>query len=1675
MLLIDGHTGDGSFQQVLDWYPDLPKAIEQPIHELIQAQSRRRAGASAVCSWDGDLSYDELEDLSSRLASHILAHGVTAKDIVPLVFEKSKWMLVGLLAVLKAGGTFLMLDPSQPVGRLRTIVDQTGARLAMASSDCAGICQSLVDRTIVVDDASLTALTSVSKLPQVEPSSTAYTIFTSGSTGTPKGVLIEHAQLSSTSTYVGKRLGYGTESRVFQFASYAFDACITDIFATLVHGGTVCIPSEWDRNNGIIEAMNRMKVTHAKFTPSLAGNLAIENVPSLRTLMFGGESPPASLVEKWSSRLKLILVYGPTECCVICFTTDASAHQIALGEIGTPVASRGWIAKQENQQELATIGEVGELLIEGPLVGRGYLNDPEKTDRQFICNPAWMPDSFVASKETRLYRTGDLAKYLEDGRVCYVGRVDNQVKIRGQRLELEEVEKTLHKSLISRGLDHRLVVVEAVAFQGLTTKHLIAFLNMKDSSSFGSLIWELDGPITSASAQERKNFAEVVSQVKEEMSKLLPAYAVPSIWVPVKSVPYTISRKIDRKRLRTIAASLTVKELGTFASPPSEESSNDTAVIISEKESKLQKLWADVFDVPTNKIEPQDDFFSLGGDSVLAIKMIAAARSQGLDLSLQHVFKHPKLRNMALNVDILEGEDHNLTTPPPFSLLDQSWDLDLVRNEGSEQCSISVDTIEDIYPCSPMQEGLMALSMKDPGTYILQFVYQMPESVDLERLRAAWEAVAAQTQVMRTRFFDYNSNLLQAIVKEPLRWKVVEEDLAEFLVAEKGLKMSVGESMSRHAVVRQPHSQQKFLVWNVQHALVDGWSESDIVTLVEKAYSGDQSSLSEIPKFNRFIRYLGNQHIAASEKFWKEDLVGAPVPAFPPLPDASYVPKVQRSSRILHHFDSHADAEIEHKVKLFKRGSATPATMIQAAWFILMGLYSNTEDVITGVTLNGRAAPLPGIDQIPGPTVTTIPFRTRFTHEQPVSEFLEGIQTQYLNILPHVQFGLQNIRALGDDAVAACKFRTLLVVQSANRPQSHRKLLLGRSYSFPVMDFALVMECEVVEGNVEFRATFDHQILNEDQVRRMFQMMEAILQRISSHNPETTRVGDLLELSAKDTSEISYWHGRIAEQIAHQSHKEEGTTDKSNRPPSSPREKKLASIWKTLLQTEQIGAHDHFFHMGGGSVSAMRLVSMARREGLTLTVSEIFKWPVLSEMALVAKENVNTATVAPFSLLPKSKEAHLMRWQAAAQCHIDATDIEDLLPVHAMQLHYITGYPEAKRDINGPWDWQSQAIYALPRTVELDRFRNLWAEAIARHQALRTRAVLLGNTVYQAVLSPLLHWLSWQHSDNLEGYVQSDRRRRMSFGQELLRLAVVDDASSPTGRYFVVTMQHFIYDGFARHMLFKELETAYFSGFPDTMPPKMNQFIKYLVGADKEAALQYWTKYLSDVQTKPLLDVPEHCFEMDTNERTITTAVPKVSGTDATLPTIIEVVAGLVLAQKLDCADMILYSDRSGRNLPVEGIQDLMGPTTLFLPVRVRLDADETVPDLLHRAQQAQRDMLPHEHLGWLELREMAPFRPFYRHAVNMNINPNALSSYGRLGLQYQGSYASCDDPFGINVDLYDDKIEWAIYYDERFISAPVVDELLASFENLLGEITRAVESGSTVGELSRQALRRKE
>ncbi|KAI2479954.1 Nonribosomal peptide synthetase 3 [Pyrenophora tritici-repentis] len=506
-------------QQLWEWNRDIPPTTERCIHDLFTEQARARPTAPAICAWDGEMTYGELDALSSRLAGHLVELGVKPEVIVPLCFEKSMWTVVAMLAVLKAGGAFAPLDPEHPARR-HEIFRQTKARVVLASERHTSLCKRDGRAVVTVNKASAYQLLSEASErrvhPNVQPGNAAYIIFTSGSTGSPKGVVMEHQAIATSSLGHGEALGFTQDTRALQFASYTFDACIAEIWTTLIHGGCTCVPSERDRRNSLSEAISRMSATWAILTPTVARLLDRHEISPLSTLALGGEMVRSTDWDIWEGHVRLIHAYGPTECCVFsnaCFDVNASRSAV----IGKSIASVSWVVNPDDHHRLAPLGSVGELLVEGPILARGYLDDVEKTAAAFICDPAWLLE---IGRRGRLYKTGDLVRYNADGDLVYMGRKDGQVKIRGQRVELGEIEHHVREFMPT---------VEQMAAE------VIMPGNKKDKAVVAVFVQQ-DNVLTEGGLVARAFFP---TKVDEQLSERLPNYMVPGVYIELAKLPTT--------------------------------------------------------------------------------------------------------------------------------------------------------------------------------------------------------------------------------------------------------------------------------------------------------------------------------------------------------------------------------------------------------------------------------------------------------------------------------------------------------------------------------------------------------------------------------------------------------------------------------------------------------------------------------------------------------------------------------------------------------------------------------------------------------------------------------------------------------------------------------------------------------------------------------------------------------------------------------------------------------------------------------------------------------------------------------------------------------------------------------------------------------------------------------
>lgn len=527
------------FDQIYQWNSRFPDRVDACVHELLLQHAKDSPNSPAVCSWDGDLTYAELAKASFNLAHHLNAIGVGPEVLVPVCFKKSVYTIVAMVAIHRAGGAFVPLDPSHPQDRLQAIVRKTNAKIIVASPDTAHLFEGMSITTVTLSSALLGSLNPFVDclLFSVRPDSAAFVLFTSGSTGSPKGIVQEHASVCTSSIAHGRAMYMNSGSRVLQYAAYTFDVSMMDIFTTLIYGGCVCTPSEEDRMGNIAGVMNTMRVNWVLFTPSVASLIMPEDVPELRILALGGEAVTKENVHRWAGKVRLLNCYGPAECAASAINL-IDPRDSRAGTIGRAFGcGLCWVVDQKNHNRLVPIGAVGELLVEGPTLARGYLEDMDKTKAAFIKSPEWLYEN-GHRRPRRLYKTGDLVRYNSDGSLDFMGRKDLQLKVRGQRVEIGEVE---HHLSMYPGIA---LSVAASPVSGPYAKSLVAIIQLQQQAA------TLAGTTTGISLLPKSCLDAARLSIPDLalfLKSKLPSYMVPNHWLVVEKLPLSVSGKIDRK------------------------------------------------------------------------------------------------------------------------------------------------------------------------------------------------------------------------------------------------------------------------------------------------------------------------------------------------------------------------------------------------------------------------------------------------------------------------------------------------------------------------------------------------------------------------------------------------------------------------------------------------------------------------------------------------------------------------------------------------------------------------------------------------------------------------------------------------------------------------------------------------------------------------------------------------------------------------------------------------------------------------------------------------------------------------------------------------------------------------------------------------------------------------
>ncbi len=1029
------------------------------------------------------------------------------------------------MAILRTGAAFLPLDDTQPLNRLKAVVEQIHPHAILATKESGDAAANLGETVVFIEECLNEAEADVENFSTYwsgfEPEDVACILFTSGTTATPKGVMQTHRALSTAVYHQATASGFDERTRAFEFASYSFDVSWNMIFKVLATGGTLCVPNQEERLNDLVGALNRSAATLTELTASVARLIDPNQLHFLETLILSGESVDLRDFEHWRPRVRLIVCYGPSECTSVSTMNPGLGRAASEDGIGKAISCVTWIVDPQSHRRLVPISAIGEILIEGPIIGKGYYKNEILTKASYVSDLPWLQAGNKGScgRSSIAFKTGDLARYDSSGNLHFISRKDTQIKLHGQRIELEEVQHHVRRTMG----DFPGPVIACVMKEPATgNEKIVAFLSSGNTA--------VSAPCTLT--EPKAAVMTAMATLDDRLRTLIPSYMVPAAYFFVTTIPCTTNGKVDRKKLIELARGANQNQIyrgRTNGQLVHREPSTPVEI-------EMQRLWAGVLGIPIDSVGADDNFFNLNGDSISAMRLVAGARAKGYDLRVSDIFTTPRLSELASKICINTTKQQFIGNIKPLELLGNSINARAVLSEAAAKCDIGDSKmVEDVYPCTPLQENMLAATIRDPSAFISMRLYRIPDEVDLRSFQAAWEIVSARNRILRTRLVDLEKyGLVQAVIRCQFCWSTYPS-IQLFLEDARRKTMGPGSPLTGWALIEKPGERR--LVWIIHHAVYDGWILPLIEAEVKKLYYG-QSLPTPNPDLRSLIKYL-KQDSGSSLEFWARELKGARESMiFPTLPVPQYEagPKKYTQNTILVDLDC-LPTGINISVLLY------------GSWSVLISRLNTSNKVAFGTIRTGRTAPVDGIDRIMGPTTTTVPILVSVDSSLSVRAFMATLQEKIIQMTSHEHIGVTAIRRINAGCAAACAFQTVLIIQPPNSivesssDESQNKIIMEeldetKVHGFPdqhavLNQYGLCLEIVPLGGSLTVRASFDSKLIPTHRLERMICQWEHVIKQFcQSLGPKLeVPLGHLSLLCRQDSDDIWTWNKHVPETV----------------------------------------------------------------------------------------------------------------------------------------------------------------------------------------------------------------------------------------------------------------------------------------------------------------------------------------------------------------------------------------------------------------------------------------------------------------------------------------------------------------------------------------------------------------
>ncbi|KAM0248569.1 hypothetical protein ACHAP5_003294 [Fusarium lateritium] len=1618
-------TEDDAMQHSLALYSVLPAfepVLDAPVELLHQFVERGAAvhphklALEFVFAFDGEdcvkqqWSYRQLNHMGNKVAN-MLHDKVIPGSIVAVHFDKCPEAYFSILGILKAGCSFVALDPSAPKARKEFIIEDSQAPCLLTK--CSKDLDFEANTTLF--EVTIEALSALSEerllfQPNVSPSATCYCLYTSGTTGTPKGCEITHdnavqAMMAFQDLFKDH---WDDESRWLQFAALHFDVSVLEQYWSWSVGMAVVAAPKDLILDDLTASINRLGITHIDLTPSLARLTHPDEVPSLCRGVFitGGEQLKQEILDVWGPKAVIYNAYGPTEATIGVTMFQRVPINGRPSNIGKQFPNVGSFVFRQNTNTPVFRGGVGELCVSGRLVGKGYLNRPELTEERF---------PVLAEFNERVYRTGDLVRVLHDGCFDFLGRADDQVKLRGQRLEIAEINHVIRTDIAD--IQDAATIV---ARHGTSGKDVLVTFVVSQHPDKGQL----------QILPDREGLA---AQAKEACRAKLPGYMVPTYILSLPYIPLSSNNKAEIKDLKRLFGELAPERLMELSSAATVPTSQGAQKIMS----RLLEAISQFSNIPRSGISSSTSIFDVGVDSITALRLSSHLKSCGLEAaSPATLLKNPVIGDLAnLLAKVTSTNQEKLVKEVKQSI--QAYGH---RHRGMVCRSLNVKPadVEYIAPCSPLQQGIISRSLtsSQSGYYFNTFELRLHQDTSVEKLRQAWVDLISSESILRSVFVPTTDGFLQVALRDPsLPWTTQalssDETVHAYVAKQKEEWVQRNESAITQplllAYVETPTS--RLLIVHMFHALYDGNSFDLMMNRIAQGYEGIQS-----PHAPSFFEALSHGPLARNEScrgFWETHLKGWSFAPINQIHDAA----TESASTV------EREISITNLETIRSSQNVTLQAVVMSLWASVLQKFARSH-VTMGVVVSGRAIDLPGVENTIGPLFNTVPFYCRTAQSQSWKSFVHRCHDFNASVLDFQHVPLKDIQKWCSKGKAL--FDNLFTYQIEAATINTENVPFDIADSYAAADYPLAFEAvHTLSGTLRLTLVAQGHVASTVDLNSILDEFEHYAD-LASQSPE---------------SEVPVPNFR--ESDAGAVHPDPDSTYSRNDFEWTQEAQMIRDEIGLLADVTpaDITEGTSILELGLDSIDVIKLSAKLKRNSIHLAPSQIMRHQTISNMIIdldgFTPKSPGSAEGGA-ALKAKTKLRDLL-----AALDIDLTNVEAVLPSTHLQESMIVGMLQSEYD-----SYFNHDVLRVDDDVDTAELIKAWKELVSLTPILRTGFVQIddheSDITYCQVVSRSLDVdfkvTTIENPSELRQITSAaNEMARNGRGERyLFQLRLVNMGPE---RYVVLSMAHALYDGWSLSLLFQDLRSI-FEERSISRPP-IEPFINRVLDSTSSKAQEFWMQYLegaspSIVSTQEVL-LPANCHTLQRHESTSRIGLSKIESTckrlSISLQSLCQACWAITLAHQMKTLDVVFGTVMSGRDF--DGAESLVFPTMNTVALRAILHG--SVSEFLRYLEDNMNDIRDFQHypLRKAQLASKVHAQGLFNTLFILQKSPTAPEASGRTILTSIESSSATEYPVCAEAEATSNTLVWRLAFQPQLLWDSSSESILESLDYAMSFLVR--------------------